>query len=348
MNRRSKVKNRPRTWKSRARHGRKGTKSRSGTAPPCPACSSRGPFLEYCPASFLQGDGRRIEQCPGCGLSRLFPLPSPRELSDFYHSGYYNFNRHSEEGKGYYWARRLKSFQPKGRFLDIGCATGFFLNGVKKNCGWEVFGQETGKEAAAYARKTLGLDVRGVPLEKAGFPGDFFDFIHFNNVLEHVLDPDSMLNEAGRILKPGGRLFLSIPNGEVNRRIFKNYYDLLGQRGASTDGHLYFFTHRSLSLLARKAGLRIERSSGSGWKRALRVLGYWPQKKGWELEFKGRRPGEGPVAETVEEGKPRPRWYYLFKHGREDLLRFPGFPGWSYDFTLYLAKDMPLRANKTL
>jgi SAM-dependent methyltransferase len=267
-------------------------------------------------------------------------MPNQREIASYYHAGYYNFDYRAQEGKGWYWAQHLKAWKPQGRFLDIGCATGFFLNGVAKNCDWEVYGQELGKDAVAYARKKLGLNVKNVPLEKTGFPNNFFDFIHFNNVLEHVTNPLAAMKEVARILKPGRRLFLAVPNGAVNRRSFKNYFDSTGQRGASVDGHLLFFSPKSLQLLAEKSGLRIEHSYGTGLKRALRVLGYWPQKKGWEGEFQGRRPGEKTVEKAVEEGKARPKLYYLFKHGREDLFRFPGFPSWTYDYNLDLTKKI--------
>jgi hypothetical protein len=69
-------------------------------------------------------------------------------------------------------------------------------------------------------------------------------------------------------------------------------------------------------------------------------LGYWPQKKGWEKEFQGRRPGEKTVEKAIEEGKTRPKLYYLYKHTTEDLFRFPGLPTWTYDYNLYLSKDL--------
>lgn len=171
---------------------------------PCPACRSEKSFSDYSPASFLRGDQRTIKECGLCGLSILWPLPTLKELNTYYNQGYYNFNRHSEEGKGFYWSRLLSRIQPKGRILDIGCATGFFLSGIRQHCDWEVHGQEMGKAAAVYARKTLGIPVKDVPLEKARYPKNYFDFIHFNNVLEHVTHPDLVMAEVGRILKPGG------------------------------------------------------------------------------------------------------------------------------------------------
>jgi SAM-dependent methyltransferase len=305
---------------------------------PCPACGEKEKFTDYCPASFIRGDERWIRECGHCGLSVLWPLPGPRELNAFYNQGYYNFNRRSEEGKGYYYARVLRRIREKGRILDIGCATGFFLSGIRQNCDWEVYGQETGKDAAAYAREKMGLPVKDVPLEKAGYPGDFFDFIHLNNVLEHVADPAAVMNEAGRILKPEGRLYLAVPNGAVDRFGYRDYHRRAGERAASMDGHLYFFSPRSLSLLANNAGLRIKNFYSCGLKRALRVLGYWPRKRDWQRAYQGRTPGENSVEKAVEEGRAYPRIYYLWKHGKEKLLRFPFFSPWTYDFNIYLKK----------
>ncbi len=306
--------------------------------PPCPACGAKDSFSEYSPASFLKGDDRKIMECSSCTLSVLWPLPTAKELNTYYNQGYYNFNFHSEEGKGYYWARLLRHIQPQGKFLDIGCATGFFINGIKKNCAWEVYGQERGKAAAAYARKKLGLPIKDAALEKAKYPKDFFDFIHFNNVLEHVTNPSEVMAGVGRILKPGGRLYLAIPNGGTDRHGYRDYFQRIGQRAASMDGHLYFFSPRSLSLLAEKSGFQIDQFFSCGLKRAMRVLGHWPRKKGWEKAYQGREPGESSVEKAVETGKPYPKAYYLWKHGSERLFRFPFYAPWTYDFNLFLTK----------
>ncbi len=305
---------------------------------PCPACGEKDRFTDYCPASFLRGDIRWIRECGNCRLSVLWPLPTPGELNTYYNQGYYNFNRHSEEGKGYYYARMLRRIRGKGRILDIGCATGFFLSGIRQNCDWEVYGQERGKEAATYAREKMELPIKDVPLEKAHYPKNFFDFIHLNNVLEHVTDPAAVMAEVGRILKPGGRLYLAVPNGGVDRHGYRDYHLRMGERAASMDGHLYFFSPLSLSFLAQNAALRIEKFYSCGLKRAMRVLGLWPRKRGWERVYQGREPGESSVERAVEVGRSYPRLYYLFKHGKEQLLRFPFYFHWTYDFNLYLMK----------
>ena len=54
----------------------------------------------------------------------------------------------------------------RGRALDVGCATGRLLEGLRAR-GWEAYGVETGAAAAAHARERLGLDVRTGSLEDA-------------------------------------------------------------------------------------------------------------------------------------------------------------------------------------
>ena len=107
----------------------------------------------------------------------------------------------------------LDAVDSDGDFLDVGCATGFFLNGIKMHSAWEVYGTDFGEDAVRVAREGLGLDVRLGELSDIGFDDAFFDYIHVNNVLEHVRDPVVLLRECRRIIKPDGKLFLSVPNG---------------------------------------------------------------------------------------------------------------------------------------
>jgi SAM-dependent methyltransferase len=304
----------------------------------CPACDAPGPFSDYCAASFLPGDERNIVACSHCGLSILWPLPTGTELTTYYHQGYYDFNRSREEGKGLYFARQLKKLAPTGRFLDVGCATGFFLSGIQKNCEWELYGLETGRDAAAYARQNLGIEIQDQPIENAVYPKDFFDYIHLNNVLEHTTAPLAVLSATNRILKPGGKLFMAVPNGPVDRWGYLEFLKKTGQNGASKDGHLFFFTKDSLQALCERSGLRIQKAQSSGLKRAFRVLGYWPQKKGWESAYQGRPNAQRSVDESVIEGKKHSACYYIFKHSQENLFQMPGFHPWTYDFNLMLTK----------
>ncbi|NJM05091.1 class I SAM-dependent methyltransferase [Candidatus Gracilibacteria bacterium] len=98
-----------------------------------------------------------------------------------------------------------------GRILDVGCATGIFLDGMRR-LGWQVQGIEPTHSAAQYARTRFALDVFEGRLEDAQLPSGSFDAITLWDVLEHVHEPRPILAELARLLRPGGLLVLSLPN----------------------------------------------------------------------------------------------------------------------------------------
>lgn len=273
-------------------------------------------------------------------MSLLWPLPTTEEINEFYSSDYFNFDRRAQEAGGRYYARKISRFKPSGRFLDVGCATGFFINGIRSRSPWSVHGVEMGEQAASYAKDTLGLDVHQGSLEEAKFDPDTFDFIRFNNVLEHVTDPLALLREGGRLLRHGGLLELAVPNGLNDRQGFLDYYQLCGQRGLSKDGHLYFFSSSSLELLAPKAGLRIRKAYSASLKGGLRARKLWPRKKSWPVPYLGRQAkgSEASVDDAIVEGRAYPEVYYAFKNTQDEFLRWPGFSNYYYNFFLRLEK----------
>jgi SAM-dependent methyltransferase len=109
-----------------------------------------------------------------------------------------------------------------GRVLDVGCGRGVLLQEFRRQ-GWDVQGTELSDQAAAYARGVLGLPVETGSLDTIGFPANHFDAITLWHVLEHVADPQSLLSEVNRILKPGGVLLVSVPNfGSCEARLFRD------------------------------------------------------------------------------------------------------------------------------
>ena len=77
--------------------------------------------------------------------------------------------------------------------------------------GLEVHGFEISEAAAAGADPRA--DIRVAPeLDQAGYPAECFDEVIIWHVLEHVLDPRGTFREIHRILKPGGRLIVAVPN----------------------------------------------------------------------------------------------------------------------------------------
>lgn len=116
------------------------------------------------------------------------------------------------------------------------------------------------------------------------YPDGYFDIVVMLAVIEHLIDPAIALGELGRVLKPGGRLIIDTPNiAKWTRRIklLFGYFPstasfdeglLCYDRKTSTDlyddGHLHYFTFRSLSRLCiERAGFRRVEWFGYGsWK----------------------------------------------------------------------------------
>ena len=141
-----------------------------------------------------------------------------------------------------------------GRLLEIGTGAGYFLK-ASARAGWDAHGLELSAEAAAYARDTLGLDVKQVPAEEMPFAPGSFDAAAMFEVIEHLRDPMAVLRAARRAVRPGGVLVLSTPNlNSVSRWILGKQWAVL-----SPAEHLYYFTERTLEAILVKAGFsRVE------------------------------------------------------------------------------------------
>jgi SAM-dependent methyltransferase len=93
----------------------------------------------------------------------------------------------------------------------VGAAAGHFLAAARGH-GFEVSGIEPAPSVAARARERLGVDVRAGFLEDADLPAESFAAICMWHVLEHLPDPRGAVARVREALRPGGFLFLEVPN----------------------------------------------------------------------------------------------------------------------------------------
>jgi SAM-dependent methyltransferase len=151
------------------------------------------------------------------------------------------------------------------RLLDIGCSEGRFAAAVKARLpGCEVWGVEPSPEAARAASIRLDRFVAG-RFEDADLPEGYFDTITMNDVLEHIPYSEPALARVKRLLKPGGRLVLSLPNV----RYYLNVRDFLVHKdwryadfGVMDRTHLRFFTQKSAEQLLRENGFDVLQNQG--------------------------------------------------------------------------------------
>lgn len=152
-----------------------------------------------------------------------------------------------------------KHFPKRGKLLEVGSGFGYLLDYFRQD-GWEVTGVEPNEGLNRYARKTLGLTVIPKILPEANLPEASFDAVLMMHVIEHVPDPQATLGDIFKVLRPGGMLVMETPC--YDSMMFK----LLGrrERSVSCDGHIYFFTTKTLQQIAGKAGFRVVRADKVG------------------------------------------------------------------------------------
>jgi SAM-dependent methyltransferase len=96
------------------------------------------------------------------------------------------------------------------KLLEIGCGTGHNLAMLGKF--GEVDALEVDDIARAMAEERLGRPVLSAPLpELAGLPDDRYDVVAALDVIEHIPDDKSALEGIARVLKPGGKLVMTVP-----------------------------------------------------------------------------------------------------------------------------------------
>jgi 2-polyprenyl-3-methyl-5-hydroxy-6-metoxy-1,4-benzoquinol methylase len=183
--------------------------------PPCAVCEATQAEARYS----IRGTQFRLVVCTECGLGTLNPRPTPGQIASFYPPEYYGspgakftplierFVRRLAARRG----RQLTNDLPAGsRVLDVGCGRGVLLSTMADQ-GMVPHGFEISPTAALGADPRADIAIAN-SLEQAAYPDGYFDLVVLCHVLEHLPDPKNTLLEIRRILKPGGKLVVSVPN----------------------------------------------------------------------------------------------------------------------------------------
>ena len=106
------------------------------------------------------------------------------------------------------------------RVLDAGCGWGRIISGVKFFVpGTRVVGVDANYLRIAAAKKTLAdkkldenVSLQVGDVDKLAFPDGAFDVVVCARLLQYVPNPGATIRELSRVLRPGGRVTLTIPN----------------------------------------------------------------------------------------------------------------------------------------
>lgn len=144
----------------------------------------------------------------------------------------------------------LKKYIPKGKILDVGCATGEFLS-VARDFGYTVEGLELSKWSSDIARSKNIKIHRSLLESVVSKNSKKYDVITLFGVIEHFEKPLEEMEYISKLLKPKG--LLVIWTGDVNslssKFLGKSWWYWQGQ-------HIQYFTEKSLTLVAKKAGIK--------------------------------------------------------------------------------------------
>lgn len=164
--------------------------------------------------------------------------------------------------------REMLQFIPEGvdTVLEVGCAAGGFSAQLKQRGVREAWGVEIVESAAEKARQVLDKVLVGDIADLIDqLPAAYFDVVIFNDVLEHMVDPFTVLARIKSRIKDGGMVVSSIPNIRYYHILFalvvrKNWeYE---DSGILDRTHLRFFTVRSIRAMYERLGYTVLRHEG--------------------------------------------------------------------------------------
>lgn len=165
---------------------------------------------------------------------------------------YAQHNR-NERGVGFVFAgpEREALFEryvggPGRHVLDLGCRDGALTQAYLD--GNDVVGVDADREALAEAAK-LGIETHWADLDQPlDFPDASFDVVVAGELLEHLRDPQRLVSEMRRVLRPGGTLLASVPNAY---RLKRRLRFLLGRPPDDDPTHLQMFSPADVRALLR-------------------------------------------------------------------------------------------------
>lgn len=184
------------------------------------------------------------------------------------------FDEHPEEWTEENFLYHYNFFKPfvKGKLLDFGCGDGQFLHMISKYCE-SSYGVDI-SEAAINKAVSKYPNIKFVVLGDSGltdFPDNFFDTICAIDILEHILDLESILEEFHRILKPGGNLLIATSQLTRIKMVLITLHSL-DKYFYPASPHIRHFTRKNLADILRKKGLEV-----IGYKKNRTYFGFIPR-----------------------------------------------------------------------
>lgn len=225
-----------------------------------------------------------LYQCANCGLLSLWPKPDSELLAAHYPNSYHGYldENNKSRFRKYGFARRQRTITKYKSnieaLLDVGTATGDFLQYLKENLTDKIIGIEPIAHAAEIVR-SKGLVVYSDDLPNIHFSNETFDVITYWDVLEHLENPLEHLHECYKLLKPGGLLLIKTPDPtSAEAKMFKDSWI-----GFEAPQHIHLFSKELLINKLNTLGFTHVGSeqTGSDYTSFLNSLETWLVVRTW-------------------------------------------------------------------
>jgi ubiquinone/menaquinone biosynthesis C-methylase UbiE len=177
-----------------------------------------------------------IVKCTNCGLIYANPQPVPFDIQDHYgvppesywKEDYFKVTDSYFQGE-IKTLKKLMDFKDDLKSLDIGAGLGKQMIALRK-IGFDTYGFEPSKQFYERAISKMGINPEKLKLgmiEEVEYAENYFDFISFGAVLEHLYDPSASILKALKWLKPNGIIHIEVPSSDwLIGKIINLFYKL--------------------------------------------------------------------------------------------------------------------------
>jgi SAM-dependent methyltransferase len=232
----------------------------------CPVCGSDQVRDIFLVKDFMVSrEEFMIAECGHCSLRFTKKIPTPDNIGAYYRSA--DYISHTNTSKGLisrlYQMVRKQTLRSKKRIiekytglkkesiLDIGSGVGAFVRTMQQ-AGWSVTGLEPDGGARAHAKTDFGVELQDSN-QLFQLPEKSFDAITLWHVLEHVHDLQGYMERLKNLIRPGGRLFIAVPNyTSKDAGIYAQYW-----AAWDVPRHLYHFSPGAMETLLSGFGFTL-------------------------------------------------------------------------------------------
>jgi ubiquinone/menaquinone biosynthesis C-methylase UbiE len=144
----------------------------------------------------------------------------------------------------------------KGNVLDLGCGDGTHAGMVREFFTGQIYAIDPSEQIINKAKNNFSdINFKTASAYKLPYQDNFFDLIYSIDVIEHLKEPQKMLIEVQRILKPGGVIIFQTPNYPI-KRVY-DFYNVIAKKNwrqsfKDDPTHFYKFTALKLKKMCSK------------------------------------------------------------------------------------------------